>query len=328
MSVKEIKIVLSLFVVGLLIFKPETSARPLRDDERTRLYGSIKAQSFVNMTIDVSLMEQVVTEPEVVSKIKQEIMEETKRLRKKLNDDSITLESVGIALSDGSETRLSKKRIRIGNGLKMRVDTTIFANEEMTETNYEATTIDSLFDMNAPSYQIDHKLKQAFINNLRWSGRDVLRFGKVDGDILMDIVRLYSPKRDTSISNNKHFSYKGTGNVDGKVVDEVECIDLNGKVKYTISLDSHDWRICRKIVRYNKSGLISKVVEYKEFAKAKGNGELFPHLVSRQHFGGEGKEEKAEVIYITNVVSGLPISDDVFKFDVPTDYTIIDNRGK
>lgn len=328
MSVKKMKIVLSLLVVGLLVFKAETSARPLRDDEGTRLYGSIKAQSFVDMIIDVSFMRQIVTRPEVVSKIKQETMDETKRLRKELNDDSITLESLGIALPDGSEIHLSEKRIRIGNGLKMRVDTTIFANEEMTETNYEATTINSLFslfDMNAPSYQIDHKLKRAFINNARWSGREVLRFGKVDEDILMDIVMLCSPKRDTSISKNKHFSYKGTGNVDGKVVNEIECIDLNGNVKYAIFLDSHDWRVCRKIVRYNKSGLISKVVEYKEFAKAKGNGELFPHLVIRQHFDREGKEEKVEVISITNVMIGLPVTEDIFKLDVPPDYTIVDN---
>ena len=330
MSVKERKIVLSLFFVVFLIFRTQSFANTLGDEEKTRLYDSLKGQRYVDLTIDVSLSEEVVTMPELVNKIKQASIEETKILRKKSNNDSITLESVGIALPGGSEIRLTERRIRIGSGLKIRNDTTIFANKEKTKTNYEATTINTGFRKDSPSYEIDHKLKRASIwSGRRWSGRKVLRFGKVDEGILMDIVRLSNPKWHAKLSKKNDFSYKGTGNVDGKIVDGIECIDPNGKVKYSISLDTQDWRICRKIVWYdNKSGLASKIVEYKQFAKAKGSGELFPRLVIRRHFDKEGKEEKAETINITDVVIGLPISDDVFKFDVPTDYTIIDNREK
>lgn len=327
MSLK--KIVPLFLLVLFLVFDSKTLARVLKDEEKTRLYNTIKAQSYLDLTIDVSFIEAVLTRPEAVNKIRQAMMEETKRLRTSTNDDSITLESVGIALSDGSETRLSEKRIRIGSPPKIRIDTTIFANEEMTETNYEGTTINSLFDVNAPSYQIDHKLKQAFINNLRWSGRDVVRFGKVDEDILMAILSLCSPKRETNIPRNKEFSYKGTHNIDGKMVDEIECTDPNAKVKYSIFLDSNDWGICRKMVRYDtKSGLPSKIVEYKEFTKAGGSGELFPHLVIRRYFDKGGGEEKLETVYITNVVFGLPISEDIFKFNVPSGYVISDMRPK
>lgn len=329
MSVRERKIVLALVFVGFLIFDTKISARPLGDEEKTRLYESIIRPIDANMTIDVSFIEEVVTNPEAVKKIHQVTIEETRKLREQAKDDSITLVSVNIPSPDGSEMRLSQKRIRIGSGLRMRVDTTIFANKEKTETHYEATTINSLFDVNAPSYRIDHKLKQVIINNWRWSGRKVLRFGKVDEAILMDIVRLCNPKWRTKPSKNKDFSYKGAGNVDVEVVDEIECIDLeSGKPKYTISLDPNDWQICRRIVRYDdKSGLASKIVEYKQFAKAKGSGELFPRLVIRRYFGKEGKEEKVKTINVTDVVIGLPISEDIFKLDVPTDYTIVDNRS-
>lgn len=327
---KKGKIVLLLLYIVFPLFNTETSARSLTDEEKTRLYDSMKRRNGAPLTIDVSYTMKTVTKPEAAKRKEEARMEKTKILRKKLNSDSITLVSVGIALPDGSEIRLSETRTRIGTGLTLRKDTTIFANTEKTETHYKATTINTGYAKDSPSYEIDHKLKRVWIRiGWRWSGRKVLRFGKVDEGILMDIVRLCSPKWHAKLSKNKDFSYKGTGNVDGKVVDGIECIDPNGKVKYSISLDTQDWRICRKIVWYdNKSGLASKIVEYKQFAKAKGSGELFPRLVIRRYFDKEGKEEKVETINITEVMIGLPISDDVFKFDVPTDYTIIDNREK
>ena len=76
----------------------------------------------------------------------------------------------------------------------------------------------------------------------------------------------------------------------------------------------------------NESGLASQIIEYKQFAKAGGSGELFPRLKTRRYFDEKGEEEKVETTNITNVVIGLPISDEVFEFNVPNDYTIIDNR--
>jgi len=282
------------------------------------------------LTIDVSFTKKVVTKPEAVKRRKQATMEETKMLREKLNSDSVTLVSVGIPSVDGSEIRLSKTRTRIGFGLKLRNDTTVFANKEKTETNYEATTINTGYAKDSPSYEIDHKLKRVWIRTgWRWSGRKVLRFGKVDEDILMDIVRLCSAKCRAKTSKNKRFSYEGTGKADGKIVNEIACIELgNGKAKYRISLDPNDWQICRKIVRFDsKSGLVSKIVEYKKFAKAQGTGELFPRLIIRQYFDKKGKVEKVETINVSNVVIGLPISEDIFKLAVPNEYTIIDNRS-
>ena len=159
-------------------------------------------------------------------------------------------------------------------------------------------------------------------------GYDVLRLGQVDQAILVDIVRLYSPKWRVRASKKKALLHKGKGAVDKKVVDEIECIDLEGgKPKYRISLDPNDWKICRKIAWYDdKSGLVSKIEENKEFAKAKGNGNLFPRLIVRQYFDSEGKKEKTEFINITNVVIGLPVSEDIFKLDAPPEYSVIDDR--
>jgi len=335
---KKGKIVLLLLYIVFPLFNTETSARSLTNEEKTRLYDSMKRRNGAPLTIDVSFTKKVVTKPEAVKRIKEARMEKTKILRKKLNSDSITLGSYEIALPDGSEIRLSETRIRIGTGLTLRKDTTIFANTDKTQTRREATTINTGYAKDSPSYEIDYKLKRVWIRTgWRWSGRKVLRFGKVDEFIVMDIVRSCSPNRSqrAKARKKKDFLHRGTAAVDGKVVegkvvDEIECIDLeNGKAKYRISLDPNDWQICRKIVWYDdKSGLASKIVEYKQFAKAKGSGELFPRLVIRRHFDKEGKEEKVETINITDVVIGLPISDDVFKFDVPTDYTIIDNREK
>lgn len=333
MSVRERKIVLALVFVGFLIFRTQGFALPLGDNEKTRLYDSMKRRNGAPLTIDVSYTTKTVTESEAARRRKEARMERTKILRKESNSDSITLESVGIALPDGSEIRLSETRIRIGTGLTLRKDTTIFANTEKTETHYKATTINTGYAKDSPSYEIDHKLKRVWIRiGWRWSGRKVLRFGKVDEFMVMDVVRSCRPNRSQRAKafEKKDFLPAGTATVDDKVVDEIECINLeNGKAKYRISLDPNDWQICRRIVWYDdKSGLASKIVEYKEFTKAKGTGELFPRLVIRRYFDKEGKEEKVETINITDVVIGLPISDDVFKFDVPTDYTIIDNREK
>lgn len=137
---------------------------------------------------------------------------------------------------------------------------------------------------------------------------------------MIDLVRFCSRAKT---SGNKNILHSGRATVDGKVVDEIECVNLkNGKPAYRISLDSDDWHICRKIVWYDdKSGLVSKIVEYKEFAKAKGSGELFPLLVISRYFDDKGKEEKVETINVNNVVIGLQISEDIFKLDVPNGYT-------
>jgi hypothetical protein len=331
MSVRERKIVLALVFVGFLIFGTQGFGHPLGDNNKTRLYNSIKRRSGVPLTIDVSYTTKTITKPEAAKREEEARLERTKILRKKSNSDSITIGSFDIALSDGSKIRLSETRIRIGTGLKLRKDTTIFANTEKTETHYQATTINTGYATDRPSYEIDHKLKRAWIRiGRRWSGRKVLRFGKVDEFIVMDVVRSCKPNRSQRAKalQKRDFLLAGTDTVDGKVVDEIECIDLeSGKSKYTISLDPNDWQICRRIVRFeSKSGLVSSIVEYKEFAKAKGTGELFPRLIVHQYFDKEGKEEKVETINITDVVIGLPISEDIFSLDVPTDYTIIDNR--
>jgi len=331
MSVRERKIVLTLVFVGFLIFTTQGFALPLGDNEKTRLYNSMKRRNGAPLTIDVSYTTKTVTEPEAAKRKEEARMERTKILRKESNSDSITLVGVGIALPDGSEIRLSETRTRIGTGLKLRKDTTVFANKEKTETNYEATTINTGYAKDSPSYEIDHKLKRVWIRTgWRWSGRKVLRFGKVDEPMVMDIWRSCSPNRSQRAKafEKKDFLLSGTAAVDGKVVDEIECIDLeNGKAKYRISLDPNDWQICRRIVRFeSKSGLVSNIVEYKEFAKAKGTGELFPRLIIRRYFDKDGKEEKVETINVRNVVIGLPISEDIFKLDVPDGYSIIDNR--
>jgi len=332
MSKKRRKTVLLLLFVVFLTFDATTSARPLSNDEKVLLYSTTMGwkNEILYKTIDVSFMQEIVMSPEAVRKRRQAWDEHVKELSKKVGPSRI--ESLGISSPDGGETRLIEERIRISNLLKIRRDTIIFANKEKTETSYEGTIINTGFAKDSPSYQIEHKSKQASIfAGKQWAGREVLRFGKVDDLIAMDASAICNPAYFQKPSKRKmDFLYSGTGTADGKTTDEVECINLeSGKAKYKISLDPNDWNICRKIVRYdNKSGLVSKIVEYKQFAKAKGSGEPFPRLVIRWYFDKEGKEKKVETINVTDVVIGLPISDDVFKLDVPTDYTIIDNRGK
>jgi len=243
MFVKKEKIVLLILYIVFFIFNAKISARPLTDAERMLLYNSIEDQNYVDLTIDVLLTKEIVTKPEAVKRIKRKAEENLKKLNEK-SGRSAKFRSYGLALPDGGEIRLSETRTRIGCGLKLRNDTTVFANEEKTETNYEGTTINTGFEKDSPSYHIEHKSKQVFIwSGRRWSGYEKLRFGKVDEPILMDIVRLCNPKWHAKPSKNKDFSYKGASNADGEVVDEIECIDPNGKAKYMISLDMHnDWR--------------------------------------------------------------------------------------
>jgi hypothetical protein len=328
---KRILALLPIFV-GFLVLGADTSIHPLTDAERMLLYTSIEGQSWADMTIDVSFTKQVVTKPEAVNRIRYAATEQFKNLSNK-SGKLLEFSSYGLALPDGSEMLLSETRTRIGCGLKLRNDTTIFANKEKTETKYEATTINTVFGKDSPSYHIEHKSKQALIwSGRQWSGLEILRFGKVDDAIVLDVLALCNPSQSQNIKEyrrKKDFLHKGTNTVDGKAVDEIECVDLeNSKVIYNISLDPNDWRICRKIVWYDsKSGLVSKIVEYKEFAKAQETGELFPLLIIRKYFDKEGREEKLETINISNVVTGLPISEDIFRLDVPNEYTIIDNRS-
>jgi len=321
--------ILLLVCIAFPLFNSETFAASLADEKRARLYDSIKRRDGASLTIDVSYTTKTVTEPEAATKEEEARAERTKMLRKQSNNNSITVVGVGIALPDGGEIRLSETRIRIGTGLKLRKDTTIFANTEKTETYYEATTINTGFARESPSYEIDHKLKRVSIRTgRRFSGREVLRFGQVDESTAIDIAKSCSPRLRETASKKRDFMDKGKAVVDNKVVDEIECIDLeSGKPKYRISLDPNDWKICRKIVWYDdKSGLVSKIEENKEFAKAKGNSSLFPRLIVRQYFDSGGKKDKTEFINITNVQIGLPVSEDIFKLDAPAEYSVIDDR--
>lgn len=317
---KRNTVLLHLCVV-CVFFTPRSLGRSLIDQEKTRLHDGMKRRSNTPYTIDISFTKKVLTRLEAAKRKRKAMVERTKKLREETKSDSITLGSFDIALADGSDIRLSETRNRIGTGLRMRIDTTIFANIEKTETSSETTKINTGYAKDSPRYEIDHKLKRCSTwIGLRWSGREVLRFGKVDEPIVIDIVRFCTRAK---ARRKKNFLHSGTATVDGKVVDEIECIDLeNGKPAYRISLDSDDWHICRKIVWYDdKSGLVSKIVEYKEFAKAKGSGELFPRLVISRYFNDKGKEEKVETINVNNVVLGHQVSDDIFRLDVPNGYT-------
>jgi len=334
MSEKKGKTILLLLFVFVCFpgFGSITSARPLSDDEKVRLYSTTTGwkNEVLYKSIDVSFNLKILMHPEAVIK-RRKAWDDFSKKRSEETGRPSRIESTGISSPDGSDTRLIEKRIRVGNLLNMRVDSVLFANKEKTETKSERTSVNAGPGNDIRCYQIDHKSKQVSIWDYRpWPGRKALRFGKVDYPIiLMDIMRLCNPESYAKSSKQKNFSYKGTGNVDGHVVEEIECIDPNGKVKYSISLDTQDWGICRKIVKHdNISGKVFKIVEYKQFAKAGGSGELYPRLVTRRYFDKEAKEQKVETINITNVVIGLTIPEDVFKLDAPPDYTIIDGRVK
>ncbi len=329
MFIKKRKTFLLLLITVTLTSNVNILANSLSNDEKTRLYDSLNWQTYTNMTIDISFTKEVITRPKAV-KEKQRKREETSKKLSEESGRSLSIGSLGFPLPDGSEISLSETRKRI-SGLKLHNDTKIFSNKEKTETNYEGTIINTGFGKDDPSYFIDHKFKTATIwSGRRWSGYEVLRFGKVEEAILLDIMHLCNPNPSqyTNMYKKKDLFYVGTGTIEGKTTDEIECINIeNGQTEYKISLDPNDWRICRKIVWYDKeSGLVSKTVEYKEFAKAKGNGELFPRLIESKYFDKAGKEEKVETINVSSVVIGQPFSENTFGLDVPNEYTINDMR--
>ena len=327
MCEKRGKIVLLPLCIAFILFTVKTSARSITEKEKTRLRDSMEHRSSAPLTIDASFTKKAITMPEAAKRKKEERLERTKKLREETNSDTISYGSFEIAMPDGSEIRLSETRLRIGTGLRLRDDTTIFANTEKTETLSETTIINTGYEKDSKRYEIDHKWKDLSIwTGRKWGGRQILRFGKVDENIVTDILSFYFDRSLGSRSKNKSFLHNSTAVVDGNAVDEIECINSeNNKPVYKISLDSDDWQICRKIVWYDeKTGLVSEIVEYKEFSKAKGSGELFPHLVIRRYFDEVGEEEKVETINVTNVTLGLSIPDEVFKVDVPEEYSIID----
>jgi len=331
MFIKKRKTFLLLLLAGILTSNVNILANSLSNDEKTRLYNSLNGQIYRDITIDISFTKEVVTKPEAVKEEQRKREEATNKLREESGRSSLKIGTFSLPLPDGSEIRLSETRIRIGSGLKLRSDTKIFANREKTEAKDVATMINTGFGKDDPSYFIDHKLKTAIIwSGRRWSGYEVLRFGKVDKAILIDIMSVCNPKPSqyTNMYKRKDFFYSGTGTIEGKTTDEIECISLeNGQTEYKISLDPNNWHICRKIVWYDKeSGLVSKTVEHKEFAKAKGNGESFPRLIESKYFDKAGKEEKIETIKVSNVVIGEPISEDIFSLDVLNEYVINDMR--
>ena len=327
MLIKERKVSL-LFLFIIVILTINITANTF-DYEKARLYDSLKSPSDANMTIDISYTKKTITKPEAVNVKKQKAEEISKELSENSNR-TIRPGSLGLSQQDGSEIQLSETRKRISR-LKLRNDTTIFANKEKTKTNYEGTTINTGFGEDDPTYFIDHKLKTASIwKNKRFLGYDVLIFGKVDKAVLLDIVVLCNPKslQDANTPKKKDFLYSGSGVIDGKTTDEIECVNLEtGQTEYKIYLDPNDWSMCRKYIKYDEeSGSVSKIVEYKEFSKAEGNGELFPRLILTRHFDKDGQETKIETINVSKVVVGQPIPEDIFNLDVPNDYTIRDMR--
>ncbi len=71
MSVKKGKIVLLLLYIVFPLFNTETSARSLTDEEKTRLYDSMKRRNGAPLTIDVSFTKKVVTEAMTVFRHKR-----------------------------------------------------------------------------------------------------------------------------------------------------------------------------------------------------------------------------------------------------------------
>lgn len=324
MFIKKIMLFL-LFSFVVLVFNAEIFADYDNENEKTRLYNSLKRRSDPNMSTDITFSKEVVTKPKAVEEKKKKNEELSRELSREYGRP-LRAGSFGLPLPDGSEILLSKTRRRI-SGFKLHVDTTIFANKEKTETNYEATIIDTGFGKDDLGYFINHKAKTAQI----WSdkniiGYDVLRFGKVDEKIVMDIMKFCNPEVAEETSKEKIFIRSDTKRIEGKIADEIEFINLeDGQIEYTLSLDTNDWSRCRKIVWYDKeSGLVSESVESKEFSKAQGSDELFPRLVIKRYFDKKGEEIKTETIKIENIIIGESISEDVFSLETMEEYSITD----
>ena len=314
-----------LFFVFILIMG--THVKALKNEQADRLRNSLRSSNNSKIPIDVLYTEEVITTPEEVNKENMKRAERTEEMRRKTNSATATYGSFGIPMPDGSERRLSQTLIRIGEGLKIRNDTKIYANLEKTETNYDVTTINTGFGKDIISYRIEHKLKEIWIHKgVHWPGRQILRFGKINESMLLDIVRFSNLKVDVNKPKKKTFEYRGTNKIDGKDVDEIEFIDLEkGRREYRLSLDSNDWSRCRKIVWYDKeSGLVSESIEYKEFLKAQVSNELFPRLVIKRYFNEEGKEAKIETIRVEHVIIGGSISEEIFDLSVPEEYSLFD----
>ena len=133
---------------------PRGFGRSLTAQEKTRLFTGMTSRSNVPLTIDISFTKTTLTRPETVKKRNVTRMEETKKLREKTKNNSITIRGVGIALPDGSEISLAETQTRIGTERKLRSDTTIFANLEKTETWSETTKINTGYEKDSPKLPV------------------------------------------------------------------------------------------------------------------------------------------------------------------------------
>jgi hypothetical protein len=333
MSLKERLVVLLLIISSFLIFNSESFARPLTDNENATLLTSVSNRSIVDMTIDLLWSNEIEMKPDAVRKIKQTYIERMNKIPGKMGH-IVEMPLYGFVSPSGSNIRLVETRTRIGSKLRLRNDTVIFGDRKKTKVQYETTTINAnpFGTKTVLNYKIDHKLKQGLVEDkITWSGEEVLQFGKVDLDIYLDILKLakYGQKTNSKLSKYYNLSYEGDTAIDGHLTDVLQCKNpANDKLRYIVYLDTSNWQLCRKIERYNNtSGLLSQITEYKAFEQIGDGSFPYPRSVIRRYFDKDGKEERSEKINIENVEIGIPIPDEVFKFNVPSDYTITDMRS-
>jgi len=317
-------IVVLLAVISCVAVSEEKAKEP---DFQDRLWESVEQSKNATIPLDVLYTKEVVTSPEEFEKEKQRRAEETEKMRKRSNNDTLTFRSLGIAMADGSEKVLSQTHIRIGKGFKTRSETKIYADEEKAKIRHNSIIISAGVEKTSMIYRIEHDMKQVWIHKGGFQpDRQVLRFGKVGENIMMEVLIFCNPKAAANMPKLKSFLHKGATKIEGVDIEEIECISImKGQRGYRLFVDSNDLGRCRKIVWSDKdSGRVCESLEYKEFLRVEGSDEVFPRLSIRRYFNEEGKETKVETIKVEHVTIGEPISEDMFELEVPEGYAVFD----
>ena len=300
----------------------------LDNDEKTRLYNSVGPSSSIGLDTDVSYTERITVSSSPTGSKRHTLVDPAERI---LGELIAKARIPGHPATEPRETLFVSKRIRV-KGVRTWEDLTTFADTAQRQAIRKLTIISNNFDYgDVPTYLIDHESKSAFIKGMSVESEDVEKFGRVDRNIRIEIHRICAPtdRVPSELFVEVPLPWKGPVKLDDRIVDEIKCVNTwNGKLRYSIFLDSNDWSMCRKIAYYDpNTGSVSKTIEYKDFKPTGEDRVQYPYTIVRRHFDEQGQESKTETIEVTNVMIDEVFKPDVFEFDVPADYTIYDLRN-
>jgi len=304
--------------------------------------------------LQVTAFEEVHTPPQAPEQVERnvgrvyEAMDRAAGVRKPEEEFEAEVRQEAERIADQQrQGKLYKVRVTRYRG-SVRVDRATVRASGSTPETYDETLVNVADDAGGieKSFRIDHRKKVGTILKGQWSNphysdlgsfsegsRMLLRsfLGRVEKQRDDTILILPEPaKIDACLSSEEglaKFTFRAD-ELNGRPV-QVLSVRLQGQ-EYPLGrwiLDANDYRICyREEILRPSDGSTKVVREASHFVKVDEANRPYPRKVTLTRYGEGGEVTKSKEFAVESVEFSEAIRAEVFAFDVPPDYAIVDYR--